>query len=130
MGTFSRLARMMSPKATYEDRFSFSIERIPSIGYWGRHHRLCVDGNPATIVVFGTLQDLLWHCRKDAPLELKVTIALIRDADKTALSRIAQSGNVPGMLTVSSPHYLLTVCYCIRSFLPECSRDIHLSTLS
>ena len=121
MGSFSRLARMMSPKASYEDHFSFPLERISAISYWGKHHRLYVDGHPATIVVFGTLHDFVWHCRKDAPLKMKVTIALIRDTDKTALSRIAQSGNVPGMPIICVLSHLLTVYFCLRSFLPRLS---------
>ncbi|KAI1792443.1 hypothetical protein LXA43DRAFT_1060707 [Ganoderma leucocontextum] len=91
--------RLLSPSTPYEDRSCIPLAAIPPTATWSKNHRLCVDGRAVTLVVFGAIKSILWHCEKDKPLVLKVTIELLTEPDKAALRLLARLGNASDMRT-------------------------------
>ncbi|KAI1789210.1 hypothetical protein LXA43DRAFT_1063079 [Ganoderma leucocontextum] len=89
--------RLLSPSTPYEDKSCIPLAATPPTATWSKNHRLCVDGRAVTLVVFGAIKSILWHCEKDKPLVLKVSIELLTEPDKRALRMLAGLGNASGM---------------------------------
>ena len=94
----------------------------PAHATWSQNNRLTVKGRAVTLVVFGAVKRFLWHCEKNMPPEVNISIELLRQSDTVALERIRRLANAPGIFCLSKK---ITTIFQLMS----CFVDLKLETL-
>ena len=49
---------------------------------WSQNNRLSVDGHAVTFMVFGIIDDCVWHTALDSPVELRIRLRFLRESDQ------------------------------------------------
>ena len=92
----SRLQRMMSSPDALEGEHTVQWPDALNGVAWSQNNRLCLDGHSLTFMVFGIVDDCLWHTAHDSPLELRIRLRFLRESDQDVLIKLCTLAGANG----------------------------------
>ena len=78
---------------------------------WSHNDRLAVNGKSVTLMIFGVIDDCLWHTAKDKPPELHLRLRFLRKSHQDALAQLSRLAGAGGTV------YHLSVLHARRQLM-------------